>query len=412
MTIKTHTSTRRRFLQTVGSTSAVVAFGQTAPGFLHSAAESTASDGRILVVLEMAGGNDGLNTVVPFRHDAYRRARPKLGIPTADILKVTDELGLHPSMTGFARLLDDGKLAVIQGVGYPNPNRSHFESMDIWHTCQRKELPRQDGWLGRFLESDAVNASQDPAGLHLGPEKQPLAVMSRNVRVPSIQSLDEFRLNGSEQESFRKAVKSLTDARRETDNDLLGFVQSSSQAAISASDRIGSVGITKKPDDNPSETDLGRKLQTVANLIASGLESSVYYVRIDGFDTHAGQPAAHAALLRQVSDAVSHFVRTNEAEGVADRVLTLCFSEFGRRVQENASEGTDHGTAGPMFLAGNGVEAGLIGVHPDLNDLQDGDLKHHTDFRQVYATVLQHWLNCDPTPILKGHYEPIRALRI
>lgn len=403
-------SSRRRFLQTVGTASAVMAFGRTAPGILRRAAGAAADNGRILVVVEMAGGNDGLNTVIPFDHDAYRKSRPKLGVAKADVLKVGDGLGFHPAMTGFADLLNQGKLAVVQGVGYPNPNRSHFESMDIWHTCQRKDAVRPDGWLGRFLETLDANTSQDPAALHLGSDKQPFALMSREIRVPSIRSLDQFRLNGSEQESFRDAVRSLAAARRDSENDLLGFVQSSTEAAISASERIGSVGMQKASADAP-ETALGEKLKTVSDLIASGLESSVYYVRIDGFDTHASQPDAHAGLLRQVSNAVSRFVEDSREHGFDERVLTLCFSEFGRRVQENASEGTDHGTAGPMFLAGNSVNAGFVGDHPNLNDLADGDLKHHTDFRQVYATVLRDWLECDPAAILMGDYESVSAIR-
>lgn len=200
-------SSRRRFLQSVGSASAVVAFGRTAPGFWRSAVEAASSDGRILVVVEMAGGNDGLNTVIPFAHDVYRRSRPKLGIPKSDVLKASDELGFHPAMAGFSDLLNQGKLAVIQGVGYPDPNRSHFESMDIWHTCQRKDASRPDGWLGRYLETLDANASRDPAALHLGSEKQPFALMSDHVQVPSIRSLDQFRLNGGEQKSFQEAVR-------------------------------------------------------------------------------------------------------------------------------------------------------------------------------------------------------------
>lgn len=403
--------TRRRFLKSAAAASAVLTFGPQVPTFLQAAAQATTgSHGRILVVVELAGGNDGLNTVVPLRSDDYRRLRPGLAVPAADTLRITDEAGLHPALQGFAKLLEAGQLAVVQGVGYDNPNRSHFESMDIWHTCQRKDELRVDGWLGRYLEQSRTTAGSDPSGLHVGSDKQPFALMSRQVRVPSIRSLEQFRLEGAGEQEFRQAVQQLTEARRTTDNDLLGFVQSSTSSALAASARIERTGKAYQPATVYPQTDLAEKLRTVARLIVAGLQTAVYYVQLDGFDTHAQQAPAHAALLRQLSDAVHAFVADMVAQGHGDRVLLLSFSEFGRRVAENASEGTDHGTAGPVFLAGTGVRAGLHGAHPALDQLVDGDLQHHTDFRQVYATVLERWLSCDSSAILKGDYQPVDAL--
>jgi len=408
---------RRKFLTNATAASAVMTLGGTAPAFLRQAAKSTnadgkGNDGRILVVVEMAGGNDGLNTVVPFRDAAYRDARPELAISASDVLNIHDDLGFHPSMRGFADLLEDGHLAIVQGVGYPNPNRSHFESMDIWHTCQRKTDNRGDGWLGRYLEAVHDATVTDPPGVHLGDDKQPFALMSRDVRVPSIRSLDEFRLNGTRSKAFKAAVKDLASARRETGNDLLSFVQSSTSSAISASERIESVGMKAKMGGSFPDNQLAKKLQTVSNLIQSGLQTPIYYVQIGGFDTHAQQANVHESLLEAVSDSVKAFIDSLNKQGDGDRVMCLCFSEFGRRVKENASEGTDHGTAGPMFLAGKHVKAGLIGKHPSLSDLQDGDLKHHTDFRQVYASVLQHWLKCEPSDILKGKFRPVDVVKV
>ena len=400
-------STRRQFLSTTAGAAAVMTFGGRAPAFLQQAAGATKSDGRILVVVEMAGGNDGLNTVIPYDNDDYRKARPKLAVPKADVLKIDKKLGLHSVMTGFSELLNAGHLSIVQGVGYDNPNRSHFESMDIWHTCQRKDEQRVDGWLGRYLQATADASQTDPAGLHLGEDKQPFALMSRDVRVPSIRSLEEFRLNGGENKTFKEAVRALADARRDTGNDLLGFVQSSTSSAISASDRIEAAGMTYKPSSEYPDNGLAQKLKVVAKLVNSGLTTPFYYVRIDGFDTHSQQAAAHQSLLRQVSDSVTAFLNDMIAHGHGDRVLCLCFSEFGRRVNENASEGTDHGTAGPIFLAGQQVKPGLIGKHPSLSDLKDGDLQHHTDFRQVYATVLEHWLKCDSTSVLGKSYKTL-----
>lgn len=400
-------SSRRSFLTDAAAGAAVVALGATVPKPLCLAATQSRGE-KILVVVEMAGGNDGLNSVVPHADPAYQAAREKTAIKKQDTLAVNETIGLHPSLRGFADLLEDGKFGIIQGVGYDNPNRSHFESMDIWHSCFRNESPRHDGWLGRYLDAAELGAARDPAALHLGAEKQPFALMSRDVRVPSIQSLEQFRLNGSDRATLRDAIRDLSAQDRNAANDLLGFIQSSTLNAIASSERMESAGVKYKPDQAYPASKLGKKLETVAKLIASGLETRVYYVRIDGFDTHANQPDAHAALLREVSEAVSTLIRDVEAHGNGDRVIAMCFSEFGRRVAENASNGTDHGTAGPIFLAGTKVRAGLVGEHPSLTDLDNGDLKHHTDFRQVYAAILQGWPSTSSESVLGAKFEPVK----
>ncbi|MCA9056947.1 MAG: DUF1501 domain-containing protein [Planctomycetaceae bacterium] len=397
---------RRQFLQVGAGAASVLSLSGPIPRLLQAAASGGRADGRILVVVEMAGGNDGLNTVVPFANDEYRKARPTLAIPADRVLKLSGELGLHPSMRGFADLFDQGRLAVVQGVGYPQPNRSHFESMDIWHTCLRKDVSRPEGWIGRFLDEQAARSGGDPPAMHFGADKQPFALMSRDVRVPSIRSLDEFRIDGFEQDRFRSAVRDLAETRRASDNDLLSFVQSSSAAALATSERIEAAAGGKQTAREWPASPLGQKLQTVARLITTGLQTCVYYVQLDGFDTHARQAAAHEGLLKQLSDAVSVFLEEMASSGDGERVAVLCFSEFGRRVEENASEGTDHGTAAPVFIAGAAVKGGLIGGHPSLSQLEDGDLKFHTDFRQVYAAVLERWMNCDSRRILQGQFSP------
>ena len=402
-------TSRRNFLTATAGTGLFSLNGRV-PAVLQRSADRLATNDRILVVVELAGGNDGLNTIIPFTSDEYRSARPKLAISANEVLKIDDELGFHPALGGFAELLQNGQLAVAQGVGYENPNRSHFESMDIWHTCQRKDEQRHSGWLGRFLETSRDPRITDPPALHLGRDKQPFALMSRDVRVPSINSLERFRLEGSRDKGFRQTVRQLSDAKRGSSSDLLGFVQSSTSSAITASERIETAGEGYQPAISYPQSSLAQKLLTVAKLIHAGLSSSVYYVRIDGFDTHARQADAHESLLRQVSDGVTAFLKDLSHHDHADRVLCMCFSEFGRRVKENASEGTDHGTAGPVFLAGNAVKAGLVTRHPSLTDLQQGDLKHQVDFRQVYATVLEDWLLCQSREILHGSYKKIDAL--
>lgn len=407
-------SNRRRFLSQTAGSAAVMTFGATAPSMLcQAAAAADRADERILVVVELAGGNDGLNSVIPHGDSAYKKARPKLAIAASETLAVEDGIGLHPSMRGFADLLEAGHFSVVQGVGYDNPNRSHFESMDIWHTCLRKDQSRNDGWIGRYLQESGMQNAADPAAIHLGSEKQPFALMSRDVRVPSIQSLEQFRLSGSARPEFKQAIRELTDASRGDENDLLGFVQSSTSSAIAASERMESAGMKYEAKKAYPKNGLGKKLETVAKLIASDMGTKVYYVRLDGFDTHANQPAAHAALLREVSDSVSSFVNDLIAHGDGDRVMVMCFSEFGRRVAENASEGTDHGTAGPIFLAGTKLRPGLIGKHPSLTKLDQGDLRFHTDFRQVYAAVLEDWLGCpSDDSLLLGKFKKVNLFGV
>ena len=399
--------TRRSLLRAAVAGGSLISLESVVPGALLQAAEASRQDERILIVLEMAGGNDGLNMVIPHADEAYRQARPVIGIPAADTLAVTPEIGLHPSLRGLADLLEQGRLAIVQGVGYPDPNRSHFESMDIWHTCRLKGESRADGWLGRYLEAAKLGALQDPPALHLGSENQPLALMSREIRVPSIQSLEQFRLRGADRPEMVQAIRELSSVQRDSQNDLLGFVQSSTSSAIATSQRLESIGTSYKPSEGYPSSELGRKFETIARLVASNLKTKIYYLRIDGFDTHSNQPDVQAALLREVSESVSAFLRDANSQGFGDRLLVMCFSEFGRRVAENASDGTDHGTAGPVLLAGNQVRAGLIGEHPSLSDLDQGDLKYHTDFRQVYAALLEQWLAVPSEHVLGGVHGPL-----
>lgn len=407
-----HSIKRRQFLTQAAVGSAVVTFGANVTSVLCNAAENAKSDQRVLVVIEMAGGNDGLNCVVPHSHSVYKQSRDALRISKADTLTIDDELGLHPSLRGFADLLENNQLAVVQGVGYPNPNRSHFESMDIWHSCFRKDQPRNDGWVGRYLDVAGLKQAADPPALHLGRDKQPFALMSRDIRVPSIQSLKQFRLTENESVDLKTAIRELSQQNNASDNDLLSFIQSSTSGAISASERMESASMKGSSTAKYPNSSLGKKLETVSKLIASGIDTRVYYVRIDGFDTHANQRDAHAALLRSVSEGVSTLVSDLNKRGDGDRVLVMCFSEFGRRVAENASDGTDHGTAGPVFFAGNKVSAGLIGDMPRLTDLEKGDLKYHTDFRSVYATVLENWFKTPSKEVLGGEFEKVDCLSV
>ena len=403
-----HQSNRRKFLQTSTSGALAIGVGATMPACLLDAAESADSAGdRILVVVQLTGGNDGLNTVIPYADEAYRAARPKLAIPKPNVLTVDQNHGLHPSLRGMMDLLGDGQLAVVHGVGYDNPNRSHFESMDIWHTCVRKDEPRTNGWLGRALEQFPRANGGDVRALHLGDQQQPFALASESVRVPTIKELKEFQLRGSNPEELRELLSVLpTQQDSNHGDDLLDFLRSSTKSAISASTRVTEAAEGYQTDVVYPQSGLAEKLRVVAQLIDAGMKTRIYYLELDGFDTHAQQADTHSILLREWSDAVSAFVKDMQAHDHDGRVCVMTFSEFGRRVSENASEGTDHGAAGPMFLCGGGLNAGLIGDAPGLTDLEQGDLKYKIDFRSVYASVLKDWLGTDPDPILGGSYAP------
>jgi uncharacterized protein (DUF1501 family) len=370
----------------------------------------------VLVVVQLSGGNDGLNTVIPFAHDAYRKARPSLAVGKDQVKKIDDELGFHPSLDGFSKLLEGGRLGIIQGVGYPNPDRSHFSSMDIWHTA-RPDLyskssgggHRVTGWIGRCLDAHAgTQAGGDMPGLHLGAGRLPLALVGEEVRVASVSALEGFKLDDGGDANVRKAMQQAASAKRDGADDLVTFLQRGTLSAMESSRRVQESLGAYKTDVKYPETGLARRLKTVAQLIDAGLGTRVYYLDLDGFDTHATQAAAHAALLAELGGAMAAFVDDLEQHGHGKRVLTATFSEFGRRLRENASQGTDHGAAAPMFVAGGRVKSGLIGKHPSMTDLDEGDLKHTTDFRAVYAALLEEWLGVGSECVLGAKFEPVK----
>jgi uncharacterized protein (DUF1501 family) len=412
-------TTRRNFVSALSAASAAVGSGLVslsplAPRFvLESAAMGAERRGdSILVVVQLTGGNDGLNTIIPLADENYRRNRPSLAIAPSQALKIDREFGFHPSLGGFAKLLEAKQLGIFQGVGYPNPNRSHFESMDIWQAAHTKVDKQQGGWLGRALDSQktALAKQSDTPALHLGEEPQPLALAARDVATPSIRSLERFKLETDNDPARRSMIASATQLPRESKNDLLKFVQTSAASALAASQRIEAAAKNYKTSVKYPATALAGKLKSVAQLIDAGLRTRVYYVALDGWDTHSNQAAAHAGLLQQLGDAVAAFTDDLTQQGHGERVLTLMFSEFGRRVKENGSRGTDHGAAAPVFIAGAKAKTGLIGKHPSLTDLDDGDLKHHTDFRALYAALLEDWLGWPAAPIVGDAFKPVPIL--
>lgn len=407
---------RRDFLKQLG-TAGIVSLGIAPPAFLSRAtyafdsSPSSSSSGRVLVLVQLAGGNDGLNTVVPHGDPEYYKARPGIGIPRPAVLKIDENLGLHPQMTGFKELYDEGRLAIVQGVGYPNPDRSHFRSMDIWHSARPDADYTTDGWLGRGLELAPLSQADGLRALALGTNRLPLALLSSKVNVPSVTDLAGYHLDlGSGPEQIQKLKRRVmgetaanTGSAGPADS-TLEFLRKTALTAFSSADRLKEVTASYKPAATYPANGLGERLKTVAQIIAGDLGTRVIFVSLDGFDTHAQQAGAHQSLLTELSSAVRAFFQDLRGHKLDDRVVLATFSEFGRRVKENGSLGTDHGAASQIFVAGAGVKGGLHGTHPSLTDLVEGDLRFHTDFRSVYATLLTRILRWPTEAILGGNF--------
>jgi len=405
---------RRQFLTRTLQGSSLVALNAVIPEFVARTARA-AEPGKdnILVVVELNGGNDGLNTVIPYSDDLYHKARPTLRQTKDTVIRLDDHVGLHSGMQGLRPMWDRGQLAVIQGVGYPNPDRSHFEAMDIWQSADPKRLTTT-GWLGR-----ATAGIKNPAGgvpiLHIGGNRLPVAATgSAGGSAVTINDQNSFRLeiNGgspSQQQARRQLIEDLsTPAGTAPPDDLLSFVQRRHLQTLTAVEDLRA--LLEGPNAVPrSGGGLTQKLQLIAGLIGKGFGTRIFYVGLDGFDTHADQRQSHQKLLSELADAIGAFYVSLKASGHDNRVRLMTFSEFGRRVQENGSRGTDHGAASCMLVAGSAVH-GVVGKHPNLADLDAGDLKFDIDFRRVYATLLDGWLGVDSQAVLAAKWDHIKEL--
>ena len=410
-------TTRRQFLQN-GLT--FVGLGLAMPTFLMRAAQAQAADpltaplpaipaGKILVVIEMSGGNDGLNTAIPYTDLGYAKARPTIGLPSSDVVKISPTVALHPNMRALKPLYDKGQLAVITGVGYPNPNRSHFQSMDVWQTGNPAvDVRERTGWLARYFDKDGHFGGNPLSGITLG-SALPLAMFSDSVPASVIGGGQDFGFQSQapdkkqQTETLRALYAQGTVAGSNAE-----FVRNVGSEAYSSSlemKRAFKDYDVKAAHAAPyPQSGLSNGLQTISKLITGGVGTRVYYLGMGGFDTHANQPRSHANLLGELADGLTAFYADLAAQGRANDVITMTFSEFGRRVKENGSAGTDHGAASVMFLAGGSIKGGVYGEYPSLTDLDDGDLRMHTDFRSVYATLLDKWLQTPSSPVLDGNF--------
>ena len=362
---------------------------------------------RILVVVELTGGNDGLNTVVPYRNDEYYRVRPRIGIRREDAIAISDEAGFHPSLVGFERLFKDGKMAVVEGCGYPDPSLSHFSSMSFWHTG----VPNGGetlGWVGRFADAYSDTGIRNTI-VNIG-TSQSLAV--RGKLHPPLVFAEPSQLKRAGSETEKRSIAAF-DLNADSQNPTLSFLRNVARNVADSGALVRDAWSSyRTPVDYGIAGGLSSDLRKVAALIAAGLPTQVYYVAYRGnsFDTHVHQADLHSRLLMYTADAIRGFMVDMARIGRAPDVSMMVFTEFGRRIEENASEGTDHGTAGPMFVIGNGVKGGFYGATPSLTDTDAGNLKMTTDFRRVYATMIAEWMgHADTRSILKGEFEPLGA---
>ncbi|MEN6495180.1 MAG: DUF1501 domain-containing protein [Thermoguttaceae bacterium] len=412
-------TTRRDFLTHSLGTSALLSLFPAVPAFLHSTAAAAETrrntSDTILVVVQLAGGNDGLNTVVPYGDDLYAKNRHTLRLSAKEVLKIDKLLGFHPEMKGFRRLFDEGLLTVVQGVGYPNPNESHDTSMRIWQTAQPERPECQTGWLGRTADMLACSDQADIPAMFVGQIARPLTLNAQRTITPSVRTLPDALLRlptGPEADQARqRLVEAASLPRTDSQDPLFQFVAQRTATAYAVSERISRVAQASTTAEYPP-SQLAGMLRTIAQLIRADLGIRIYHTELGGaepggFDNHANQRDNHAALLRQLSDAVAAFVDDLRRDRLLDRVVLMTFSEFGRTVAENGRRGTDHGSAAPLFLAGGRFRGGLVGPHPILGELEKGGLKHHTDFRRVYATLLDRWLGIDSLAVLGGKFEPL-----
>lgn len=400
-------TTRREFLRTGGKALSLIAFSSVAPSFLtRSAWAQTPPPGKdqtILVLIQLAGGNDGLNTVVPYEDPLYHRLRPNLGLGESEVLPLDGGMGLHPSCEPLLELMKEGRAGILQGVGYPNPNRSHFRSMEIWETASASDRFLSTGWVGRYFDhACSGEPSTDPAGVHFG-DQTPLTFQG-----------EEFHslYAGGGRRGRRDADPELLGAlaRVEAGGENLNFLNHTLLDAMAMDERVQGILGGYRPMASYPGSRLGQSLRQTAALIASGSSTRLYFNTLGGFDTHANQAGQHARLLADLSASLAAFQQDLEGHGLDDRVLTMTFSEFGRRPNENASAGTDHGTSAPLFVMGNRVAAGLLGDRPNLEVANGADIPYTIDFRSVYATVIERWLHCPAATVLGGEFPQLDFL--
>jgi uncharacterized protein (DUF1501 family) len=387
------------------------------PGLLAqaaAAAEKNKRSDRILVVVELAGGNDGLNTLIPRENDLYYKLRPTLAIAQSDAIRLNDQLGLHPSLKPLAELFARGTLAIVQGVGYPEPDRSHFRSMEIWHTASLGPASKTTGWLGRLLDQQTAAekpAAAEPASLAgvALTETLPQALQADHFAAPVIQSLEALDEAGGQSAQAALMLRELSMPQSGAAG-AAAFIGQQAENSFQIRQRLFETKARYRSSVTYPEGGLGAQLRRAAQIVAGDLGTRVIFASHGGYDTHSSQADDHQTLLTHLAESLFAFQQDLEQLKVADKVVAMVFSEFGRRVDENSSGGTDHGAASCLFALGSQVQGGLLGKHPSLEQLGDGDLIFNTDFRSVYATLLDQWLVAPGSELLGGKFEHLPLL--
>ena len=359
---------------------------------------------KVVVVIQFSGGNDGLNTVIPVRNDIYYKDRPRLGIAKEKSLSLTDETGLNPALEIFKGLYDEGNLSILNSGGYPNPDRSHFRSMDIWHSASNSNEYINTGWVGRYLDAQCKGCDKPTQAMELD---DVLSLALKGEENKGLAFKDPKKLFNSSNGKYFKDVNSDHQHGEET----IDYLYKTMSATLSSADYIYQQSRVHPSSQTYPNTELGKDLKTIASLIFSDINTKVYYVSLGSFDTHVNQDNQQKRLFTELNDAVKAFTADLKSNNRFQDVLMMTFSEFGRRVSQNASGGTDHGTANNMFFISGGLkEKGILNAMPDLADLNEGDLKHKVDFKNVYATVLRKWLAADDKNILGKQYDYLKFL--
>jgi uncharacterized protein (DUF1501 family) len=397
----------------------IAVLGGTLPSFLPRIAAaqtlpslgSTIDPDNVLLVIQMGGGNDGLNTVIPYSDDTYHRVRPAISVAESAVIKIDDRIGLNPAMAPMDDLFKNGRLAIVQGVGYPSPNRSHFEATQIWETAS-PENPVTNGWLGRYLDLTVKqsSANADPTKLFtavtLG-DTVPQALIAQRVDVPAIGALNTFGYNAGKDTASKSTAGELYDGAKPGQSPYLSLLEDTARTAMHGGDVLRAKVAAYKPTIEYPKDPFSQQLQLAAQIVGSRIGTKIIFVSIGSFDTHANQRAQQDRLLGYLANGLHAFYADLAAHQLDGNVLAMTFSEFGRRVAQNASGGTDHGTAMPLFIAGGKVKGGIYGEHPSLTDLDNGDLKYAIDFRSVYATVVEKWLGRSTSGIIAGNFDTV-----
>ncbi|GAC1469627.1 MAG: DUF1501 domain-containing protein [Chloroflexota bacterium] len=403
---------RRTFLKTtVGAVAATTIAPHILLDSAMAAQVNASAGGPILVVIQLAGGNDGLNTIVPYGSDLYYQDRPTIGVPAKSVIPIDHMVGFNPNLQPLKNLYDKGKVAIVQGVGYPNPDRSHFRGTQIWESAD----PVGDtttGWLGRYLDTALADVVNPLKAVALG-SIVPITLQSERSPVPAIESVQTFRfaLGKESQSPIMNAFREMYAPAGKDVTPYMGLVRTAGSSADKSVADLQSVTSNYTPSVKYPLNPLGRELQLVAQIIASGLGTRIFHVTLGGFDDHVAEVYTHANLLKYLGESLAAFYQDLETHGKADDVVTMTFSEFGRRIKENAGRGTDHGTAAPVMVVGGKVKGGLYGDDPIMSKTDNnGDLVYGVDFRSVYSTILENWLGTDPRSILNGSFERLPFL--